>query len=122
MSPPEAVFRPGYEDNLADRGCKRHAPGDSVRRTVPLCSLPIAERTLMRLAGCRWMPCVALSLLLTGAMAASAPAATRAAAVKTYVVDNVRTSLDRSAVVATGAAIVEVDHASVIVTAAPSDL
>ncbi len=76
----------------------------------------------MRLAGCRWMPCVALSLLLTGALAAPAPAATRAGAVKTYVVDGVRTSLDRSAVVAAGAAIVEVDHASVIVTAAASDV
>jgi hypothetical protein len=68
------------------------------------------------------MPCVALSLLLTCALAAPASAATGAGAVKTYVVDGVRTSLDRSAVVATGAAIVEVDHASVIVTAAASDV
>src|SRR4029077_10840909 len=36
--------------------------------------------------------------------------------------EGVRTSLDRSAVVATGAAIVEVDHASVVVTASASDL
>ncbi len=76
----------------------------------------------MRLARCHWLPCVALSLAATVALAPSASAATRDTAVKTYVVDGVRDSLDRSAVVATGAAIVEVDHASVIVTAAKSDL
>ena len=38
-----------------------------------------------------------------------------------YVVDGVRTSLDRSAVVATGAAIVELDHAAVVVTASRAD-
>ena len=41
---------------------------------------------------------------------------------KTYVVDGVRDSLDRSAVVATGAAIIEVDHANVLVTASASDV
>jgi hypothetical protein len=76
----------------------------------------------MSRAGCRWILCVALVLATTGALATAASAATRAGAVKTWVVDGVRTSLDRSAVVATGAAIVEVDHASVIVTAAPSDV
>ena len=76
----------------------------------------------MRLAGCRWMPSAALSLLMTGALVAPAPAATRDAAVQRYVVDGVRDSLDRSAVVATGAAIVEVDHAAVIVTASASDV
>ena len=63
--------------------------------------------------------CSAIALL---GSASSAAAATRGAAVKTYDVDGVRTSLDRSAVVATGAAIVEVDHASVLVTASASDV
>jgi len=66
---------------------------------------------------------VALTLAGTGALAASAVAAARpAAAVKTYVVDGVRDSLDRSAVTATGAAIVEVDHANVVITASASDV
>ena len=46
----------------------------------------------------------------------------RASAVGIYDVGGVRTSLDRSAVAATGAAIVEADHGSVVVTASPSDL
>jgi carboxypeptidase T len=75
----------------------------------------------MRIAGCRLSLALALSLAATAALAVPASAATRAT-VRTYVVDGVRTSLDRSAVVASGAAIVEVDHASVLVTAAPSDV
>ncbi len=62
--------------------------------------------------------CTAIALL---GGASSASAATRGA-VKTYDVDGVRTSLDRSAVTAAGAAIVEVDHASVLVTASASDV
>ena len=56
----------------------------------------------MRLAGRRWTPSLALSLLAAGALDTSASAATRGGAVKLYDVDGVRTSLDRSAVVATG--------------------
>ena len=44
------------------------------------------------------------------------------AGVRTYEVGGVLTTLDRAAVAATGAAIVEADHASVLVTASPSDL
>ena len=55
-------------------------------------------------------------------VATPAGAATPEPVVGTYEVDGVRTTLDRSAVAATGAAIVEVDHGSVVVTASPSDL
>ncbi len=72
----------------------------------------------MRIAGRTLALCSAIALLGS----ASSAAATRGVAVKTYDVDGVRTSLDRSAVVATGAAIVEVDHASVLVTASASDV
>jgi len=65
---------------------------------------------------------LAISLMGLCVLAATLPAAGSAAAVGVYDVSGVRTSLDRSAVVATGAAIVEVDHASVVVTASPSDL
>jgi hypothetical protein len=71
----------------------------------------------------RLLLCVGISIF--GGMALEAPAAgaaTRGTAVRTYDVDGVRTSLDRSAVAATGAAIVQVDHASVLVTASASDL
>ncbi|MFP5379933.1 MAG: M14 family metallopeptidase, partial [Vicinamibacteria bacterium] len=51
-----------------------------------------------------------------------APAAARDTGVGTYEVGGVLTSLDRSAVAATGAAIVEADHASVLVTASAADL
>jgi carboxypeptidase T len=71
-------------------------------------------RSLVR----RRMLCLAICMLTTGA--AAAPAA--AAKTGTYDVRNVRTSLDRSAVVATGAAVVEVDHATLVVTASASDL
>jgi hypothetical protein len=56
----------------------------------------------------------AVALLATFAAAAPAPAAERA---RTYEVDGVRTFVDRAAVAASGAAIVEVDHGSVVVTA-----
>ena len=65
---------------------------------------------------------LALALVALCLTAAPAAAATPNASVGTYDVDGVRTALDRSAVAATGAAIVEVDHASVVVTASPSDL
>jgi carboxypeptidase T len=81
--------------------------------------LPAASVPHMRLAGRTLALCACIALL---GGATSAGAATRGAAVKTYDVDGVRTSLDRSAVVATGAAIIEVDHASVLVTASASDL
>jgi carboxypeptidase T len=55
-------------------------------------------------------------------MAAPAEAAGLEPAVGTYEVGGVLTSLDRSAVAASGAAIIEADHASVIVTASASDL
>jgi hypothetical protein len=55
-------------------------------------------------------------------VAAPAAAATADAPVGAYDVGGVRTPLDRSAVAASGAAIVEVDHGSVVVTASPSDL
>ena len=63
-----------------------------------------------------------IALIGTCLLAAPAAAATPEAPVGTYDIGGVRTSLDRSAVAATGAAIVEVDHGSVIVTASPSDL
>ena len=54
-----------------------------------------------------------IALIATCALAAPAAAAAAAAddRVGTYEVAGVRTALDRSAVAATGAAIVEVDHA-----------
>jgi carboxypeptidase T len=61
----------------------------------------------------------AAALLVTLAAAAPAPAAERA---RTYQLDGVRTALDRAAVAASGAAIVEVDHADVIVTATPREI
>jgi hypothetical protein len=56
----------------------------------------------------------AAALLVAAVTAAPAPAAERA---RTYQVDGVRTAIDRAAVAASGAAIVEVDHAFVVVTA-----
>jgi len=59
----------------------------------------------------------------TGVVGSPALAATKpGSAVRAYVVDGVRTSLDRSAITATGAAIVEVDHAAVVVTASAADV
>ena len=67
-----------------------------------------------------------LVIALLGICAVAAPASPADAAADTpvgmYDVDGVRTALDRSAVAATGAAIVEADHGSVVVTASPSDL
>jgi hypothetical protein len=78
----------------------------------------------MKTAGRHLVLFIACSLLGTAVLAGAAAAAAKpsASAVRTYVVDGVRTSLDRSAVVATGAAIVEADHATVTVTASRSDL
>ena len=71
----------------------------------------------------RTMLSIALALLCGTAVAAPpASAATRAAGVRTYVVDGVRTALDRARVAATGAAIVEADHAYVVVSASPGDV
>nr|MBA3747212.1 zinc carboxypeptidase [Solirubrobacterales bacterium] len=63
-----------------------------------------------------------IALIASCIVAAPAAAATPGAPVRTYEVGDVRTTLDRSAVAATGAAIVEADHGSVTVTASPSDL
>ena len=65
---------------------------------------------------------LAIALIAGCALAAPAAAAAADERVGSYEVGGVRTSLDRSAVAATGAAIVEVDHGSVVVTASPSDL
>src|SRR4051794_2955832 len=54
------------------------------------------------------------ALVAAAVIAAPAPAAERA---RTYQLDGVRTVVDRAAVAASGAAIVEVDHAFVVVTA-----
>jgi carboxypeptidase T len=56
----------------------------------------------------------AAALLVAAVTAAQAPAAERA---RTYQLDGVRTAIDRAAIAASGAAIVEVDHAFVVVTA-----
>jgi hypothetical protein len=65
-----------------------------------------------------------LVIVLIGICAMAAPAAAAAPppATGAYDVDGVRTARDRAAVARTGAAIVEVDHAAVVVTASPSDL
>ncbi len=77
----------------------------------------------MRTPGSRLTLCIAISLVAIASTAPSAGAAGGAgSAVKLYDVDGVRDSLDRSAVVATGAAILEVDHAAVLVSASASDL
>jgi carboxypeptidase T len=56
----------------------------------------------------------AAAVLVVAVTAAPAPAAERA---RTYQLDGVRTAIDRAAVAASGAAIVEVDHGFVVVTA-----
>ena len=63
-----------------------------------------------------------IALLGICVLAAPTAAASAEAPVGTYEVSGVRTTLDRSAVAATGAAIIEADHGSVLVTASPSDL
>jgi carboxypeptidase T len=65
----------------------------------------------------RFSPRVAIAAAFL-ALTAAAPAQ----AASTYRVENVRTQAQRSAVARTGAAIVEVDHGSVTVTASRSDL
>ena len=77
----------------------------------------------MTTAGSRWAMLITLSLVGAGVAGSAAQATTKsAAAVRTYVVDGVRDSLDRAAIAATGAAIVEVDHASVVVTGSAADV
>lgn len=76
----------------------------------------------MRIAVSRCLSGALLTLLGAGALATPAVAAKPRMAVKAYVVDGVRTSLDRSRIAATGVAIVEVDHGSLVVTASPSDV
>ena len=66
------------------------------------------------------MLCLATALVGCLALAGSASAAPDST-VRTYDVSGVRSLLDRSAVGATGAAIIEVDHGSVVVTASRSD-
>jgi carboxypeptidase T len=58
---------------------------------------------------------------LLAVLAAAAPAAAAQRA-RTYQLDGVRTTIDRAAVAASGAAIVEVDHAYVVVTATPREI
>src|SRR5919107_2239027 len=64
---------------------------------------------------------VAAFALLCSAVVAAPAAARSGDELRTYVVDGVRTSLDRAAVAATGAAIVEADHGFVVVSASPGD-
>jgi carboxypeptidase T len=66
---------------------------------------------------------VAVVLALLCSAAAAVPAAARTSGpLRTYVVDGVRTALDRAAVAGTGAAIVQADHGSVVVSASRSDV
>jgi carboxypeptidase T len=72
--------------------------------------------------GMRARTALAVALVLVCG-AAGAPAATAASrSLRTYVVEGVRTSLDRYAVAGTGAAIVEADHGSVVVSATRGDV
>ena len=72
----------------------------------------------------RWMPCIVLSLIVTcgGTLPTPASAKPKAPAVGVYDVTGVRTAADRSRVARTGAAIIEVDRGSVVVTASPGDV
>jgi hypothetical protein len=72
----------------------------------------------------RWMPCIVLSLIVTcgGTLPTPASAKPKAPAVGVYDVTGVRTAADRSRVARTGAAIIEVDHGSVVVTASSGDV
>ena len=65
--------------------------------------------------------CAALVLVGASMPAAAAGAAERDAGVGSFRVDTVRTALDRAQVAAAGAAIVEADHGSVVVTASRAD-
>ena len=60
---------------------------------------------------------LAVLAALAGLLIAAAPAPAASPKVRTYRVDGVRDLLDRSAVTVAGAAIVEVDHGEVVVTA-----
>jgi hypothetical protein len=73
--------------------------------------------------GMRARTALAVALVLVCSAAAAVPAAAApSGAARTYLVDGVRTSLDRYAVVGTGAAIVQSDHGSVVVSASRSDV
>ena len=73
--------------------------------------------------GMRARTALAVALVLVCSAAATDPAAAAPnGAARTYLVDGVRTSLDRYAVVGTGAAIVQSDHGSVVVSASRSDV
>ena len=65
---------------------------------------------------------LAIALIGLCVVAAPAAAARPEPVVGTYEVGGVLTALDRAAVAATGAAIIEADHASLIVTASAADL
>jgi carboxypeptidase T len=66
---------------------------------------------------------LAVALALVCGVATATPAAAAPSrALRTYVVDGVRTSLDRAAVARTGAAIVQADHGSVVVSASRTDV
>src|SRR5687767_842247 len=85
--------------------------------------MPPLKGLVMSTAGPRWAMLLTLALVGAGAGASAAAAASRpSSAVRAYVVDGVRDSLDRAAIAATGAAIVEVDHASVVVTGSAADV
>jgi len=79
----------------------------------------VGDMIARRRRGARRAAITAIALL---ALAGPAAATAQSPDVGMYDVGGVRTSLDRSAVAASGAAIVEVDHASLVVTASPSDL
>ncbi len=80
------------------------------------------SRVTRSVTGARAAIRMAIAAIALAAPISPAAAPAQTPAVGTYDVANVRTSLDRSAVAASGAAIIEVDHASVVVTASPSDL
>jgi carboxypeptidase T len=66
---------------------------------------------------------LAVALALACGAAAAVPAAAAPSRIpRTYVVDGVRSSLDRAAVAGTGAAIVQADHGAVVVSASRSDV
>jgi carboxypeptidase T len=74
-------------------------------------------------SGMRVRPAVVAALALICSAVVAAPAAARSdVGLRTYDVDGVRTVLDRAAVAGSGAAIIEADHGSVVVSASPSDV
>ena len=79
----------------------------------------------MHCNGSRWMLCIALLLVATWVgTPPAAPAKTKpkAPVIGVYDVSGVRTNADRARVARTGAAIIEVDHGSVVVTTSRGDL